>query len=50
MPLNGSISLSSKENFDGEESVPICLTGDPAYPLLLYVSKESTGGGSTLDE
>lgn len=35
---------------DGEAEVPICILGDPAYPLLPFVMKEFANGGKTPQE
>lgn len=32
------------------EPVPVCVLGDPAYPLLPYLMKEFPGGGCTVQE
>ena len=35
---------------DGEDTVPVCILGDPAYPLLGYLMKDFSSGGPTPQE
>lgn len=42
---DGSIPLCRKKILDGEAEVPICILGDPAYPLLPLLMKEFANGG-----
>ena len=50
MLRNGSIPSLPKVIVPNTDSVPICVLGDPAYPLLPYVMKEYPGGDSTSEE
>lgn len=44
------ISQCLKRIVDEEDPVPVCILGDPAYPLLPFVMKEFPGGGNTVQE
>ena len=35
---------------ENEQEVPICILGDPAYPLLPFLMKEVTGNGRSENE
>ena len=47
---DGTIPPCHKVIVDGEDAVPICILGDPAYPLMPYVLKEFAGGCTTPTE
>ena len=47
---NGNIPKCPKVIIEGEPEVPICILGDPAYPLLPYVLKDFPSGGSSTSE
>ena len=46
----GSIPSLPKVLVPDTDPVPICVLGDPAYPLLPYKMKEFPGRGSTSQE
>ena len=47
---NGTIPQRFKVIVDGEDTVPVCILGDPAYPLLGYLMKDFSSGGTTPEE
>lgn len=47
MLRKGSIPKCPKIVVDNEDPVPVCILGDPAYPLLPFCMKEFPGGGKT---
>ena len=46
----GKMPHCFKKILDDEDPVPVCILGDPAYPLLPFLMKEFPGGGSTIKE
>ena len=50
MLMDGTIPNSPRIIVQNEDPVPICILGDPAYPLLPYLMKEFPKGGNTPSE
>ena len=46
----GKIPSCERVITEGENPVPVFLLGNPAYPLMLYVMKEYSSGGKTVQE
>lgn len=47
---DGTVPKGPKIIVEGKDPVPICILGDPAYPLLPYLMKEFPSGGSNMME
>ncbi len=50
MLRSGEIPSCPREIVDDQDLVPICILGEPAYPLLPYLMKEYAGGGNVIQE
>ena len=50
MLKDGTIPECFKVIVDGDDPVPVCILGDPAYPLLGYLMKKFCSGGTTPEE
>ena len=50
MLKDGTIPKCFKVIVDGEDPVPVCILGDPAYQLFGYLMKEFSRGSTTPEE
>ena len=50
MLKDGTIPECFKVIVDGEDPVPVCILGDPAYLLFGYLKKELSSGGTIPEE
>ena len=47
---DGTIPSCKRVLAPGQPAIPVFLLGDPVYPLMPYIMKEYSNGGSTVQE